>query len=134
MWKWAVAASCAAVLAAALFWFDAANDRLQFYGYIQKYAPREERVWLDDHHEVVLAEGRAFCDWLGQFPEVPEVVPSGEADVGKFRMRYIRATEATTGMAVSDRARVTILAAAGVHFCDGTVESRTSFSIPEEQL
>ena len=125
---------CAGALAASVIWWEGHNDRVQFFGYIQEYAPKKERAWLDDHHEVVLAEGRAFCDWLEQFPEVPEVVPSGDADVGKFRMRYITTTETATEMAVSDAARVTVLAAAGAHFCDGTVESRTSYSVPVEQL
>jgi hypothetical protein len=134
MWKRVAVAGCAGLLAGSFLWWEGHNDRVQFHSYIQDYAPREERAWLDDHHDIVLAEGRAFCDWLEQFPEVPEVVPSGEADVGKFRMRYISATAATTDMAVSERARVTVLAGAGAHFCNGTVDSRTSFSVPEEDL
>ena len=124
------------VFALALYWFNGYVNKVQFFGYIQKYShvPQPERTWLDEHHDLVLAEGRAYCDWLSQFPEVPEVVPSGEADVGKFRARYVRATAASTELTVSDRARATVAAAAGAYFCHGTVDSRTSFSVPEEQL
>jgi hypothetical protein len=124
------------LLACSLSWWEGYNARVQFHAYIDRYAQSTpaERIWLDDHREPVLADGRAFCDWLEQFPEVPEVVPSGEADIGRFRMRYIEATSASTEVAVSDRGRNSVLAAAGRHFCDGTVESRTSFAVPEEQL
>lgn len=134
MWKPAAAAACIGLLVFSFFGLERHNDRVQFYGYIQEYAPREERLWLDDHRDLALADGLAFCDWLEQFPEVPEVVPSGEADVGKFRSRYISATAAPTDLNVSDRAQITVLAAAGAHLCDSTVESRTSFSVPEEEL
>jgi hypothetical protein len=126
----------AAVLGLSMYWFNGYVNKVQFFGYIQKYShvPQPERTWLDEHHDLVLAEGRAYCDWLSQFPEVPEVVPSGEADVGKFRARYVRVTAASTELTVSDRARATVAAAAGAYFCHGTVDSRTSFSVPEEQL
>jgi hypothetical protein len=119
-----------------MYWFNGYVDKVQFFGYIEKYShvPKPERVWLDEHHDLVLADGRAYCEWLAQFPEVPEVVPSGEADVGTFRSRYVRDTADSTELSVSDRARYTVLAAAGAYFCDSTVESRTSFSVPEEQL
>jgi hypothetical protein len=135
--KWVfLLAGTASVLAFGLYWFDGYVNKVQFFGYVQKYSrvSQHDREWLDEHHDLVLADGRAYCDWLAQFPEVPDVVPSGEADVGKFRMRYIHATAASTEMAVSERARNTVVAAAGAYFCDGTVESRTSFSVPEDQL
>ena len=129
-------AGAAVVLALSMSWFNGYVNKVQFFGYIQKYShvPQPERTWLDEHHDVVLADGRAYCDWLAQFPEVPEVVPSGQADVGKFRVRYVKATADSSQLAVSDRARYTVLAAAGAYFCHGTVDSRTSFSVPEEQL
>ena len=134
VWKFAAAVIGVGVLVFGLFWLDGSNDKVQFYGYIQKYAPRDERPWLDDHRELALTDGRAFCDWLEQFPEVPEVVPSGDADIGRFRSRYIETTAASTEMAISSAGRITVLAAAGAYFCDSTVDSRTSFSVPEEDL
>jgi hypothetical protein len=124
------------VLTVAWYWFDGTVEKAQFFSYIQKYShvPQDEDDWIDQHRDVVLADGRAYCDWLTRFPEVPEVVPSGDADVGKFRLRYVQATAASTEVDVSDGARMTVLAAAGAYFCHDTVDSRTSFSVPEEQL
>lgn len=129
-------AGAAVGLALSLYWFNGYVNKVQFFAYIEKYShvPQPERNWLDEHHDLVLADGRAYCDWLAGFPEVPEVVPSGEADLGKFRARYVKSTADSTELAVSDRARYTVLAAAGAYFCHSTVESRTSFSVPEEQL
>ena len=136
MRKWGLLAVTALALTLAWNWFDGNVEKVEFFGYIHKYSHNSEQsqAWLDAHHDLVLADGHAFCDWLAEFPEVPDVVPSGEADVGKFRMRYIHSTTASTEIAVSDSARITVLAAAGAYFCNGTVESRTSFSVPEEQL
>lgn len=131
-----VSAAGAVVLAGSWYWFDGYVDRVQFFGYIQKYShvSQAEDDWIDEHHDLVLADGRAFCEWLAEYPEVPDVVPSGEADIGLFRKRYINATADSTDLAVGYRARNTVVAAAGAYFCDDVVESRTSFAVPVEEL
>jgi hypothetical protein len=144
MGKWAfVAAAAVPVVLFGGTWLIDFGHEAEFFGYVHENAvhfrnkelkdvTQHDRAWLDEHRDIVLADGRAACEWLEQFPEAPEIVPSGDADSAEFRARYIQQTRESTQMAVSKRTRIAVLAGAWEYLCPGTRDSRTSPSFELE--
>jgi hypothetical protein len=148
MSKWAAVGAVAGI-ACALFlggkWLMHVDQEGQYSAYVREYAtdwrsstlrgvPQQDRVWLAEHHDMVLAEGQASCAWLEKLPEVPDIVPSGDADSGKIREQYLDETSSSTQMAVNERTRSGVITGAWAYLCPDIKYSRTSPSIDPDEL
>lgn len=124
-------------------WWNDWTHQVSYYDYLDKYvvaagprgpdAKAEARQWLSSHHDVYLAEGRAACEWLKEYPEVPEVVPDGSADSSLLAKRYVQQTADSTQFSGSAHTRAQVDRAAWAMLCPSVGESRTALAFnPDE--
>lgn len=96
------------------------------------FIPSNQLAHFEAHHDLFLAEGQAACEWIAQFPQVPDIVPDGSADPALYAQRYIDANPSSP-LEVAQRRRMLVDRAAWYSLCDNTGKPRVSGSYDEDR-
>lgn len=131
-----LAAVVAAVaLAATAAWAGAPGDSVRearLLDYLDKYmldgtsdVARQDRAFVAEHQDLVVAEANRSCEWLRERPTAPRLDPSGGFSFDTLSRRYV-GLPAVPEMTLHSEGRSYVVAGAWEFLCPGVRASRTA--------